>query len=301
MGSLKEVRNRIESVKSTQQITRAMKMVAAAKLKRAQNAIVQMRPYARKMNDMLGNLASDPEILADNPYTQERTVQNVLVINVTSDKGLCGAFNNNINKSVQHLAENEYQGWDADKFHLFPIGKKGYEYFKKRDYVINNDYVDLFDRLDFENARQAVDYILHAFATKEYDKVYLVYNEFKNAATQIVRCQQFLPFIKEEEQEQTQKAKEANNQEPANYIFEPSKEAIIEDLVPRTLRIQFYKALLESNASEHGARMTAMDNATENAGDLIRELRLTYNRTRQAAITKEILEIVSGAEALAQS
>lgn len=287
MANLKEVKERITSVVSTQQITKAMKMVSAAKLRRAQDKIVQMRPYSQKLTQILNNVSASSEGAADVVFAQKREVRNVLIIPVTSDKGLCGAFNSNIIKAVNFAVAGQFAGKDIT---ILPIGKKSFEAFKKRDLKMVSDYYQVFQDLTFENVRNAAEYAMNSFIAGEYDQVVLVFNEFKNVATQEVQLEQFLPMAKEDSSEEKTPDTE--------YLLEPSRKYIIEELVPTSLKIQFYKAILESNASEHGARMTAMDKATENAGELLKELRLMYNRTRQAAITNEILEIVSGANAL---
>ncbi|RAI86964.1 ATP synthase F1 subunit gamma [Algoriphagus yeomjeoni] len=288
MANLKEVKERITSVVSTQQITKAMKMVSAAKLRRAQDKITQMRPYSQKLTQILNNVSAASDGAADIVFAEKREVRNVLIIPVTSDKGLCGAFNTNIIKAVNLAVAKQFSDKDIT---ILPIGKKAFEAFKKRDFKLVSDYSQLFQDLTFDNARNAAEFAMNAFIAGEYDQVVLVFNEFKNVATQEVVVEQFLPMAKEDST-QEEKAPEVD------YIMEPSRKYIIEELVPTSLKIQFYKAVLESNASEHGARMTAMDKATENAGELLKELRLMYNRTRQAAITNEILEIVSGANAL---
>ena len=295
MANLKEVKNRISSVTSTQQITKAMKMVAAAKLKRAQDRITQMRPYVQKLSEILQNVSAAASENVHNEYAEEKTGNKILVVPITSDKGLCGAFNSNVFRSgANFIATNfgsELQNGNVD---FLPIGKKAYEYYSKRGYNVVDVYKDLFADLSFDTAREAGEFVMESFTEGKYDKVFLIYNEFKNVATQIVVTEQFLPIPKVEEEN-------IENTVATDYIYEPSEEEIVSELIPTSLKIQFYKALLESNASEHGARMTAMDKATENAGELLKELRLTYNRTRQAAITTEILEIVAGAEALASS
>ena len=292
MPSLKEVRSRIVSVNSTQQITKAMKMVAAAKLRRAQDAITQMRPYARKLSQMLSTVAAGADVAQSSPFKQVRAVERVLIVVVTSDRGLAGAFNANVTKAAMALITEKYpRQRAAGRVDILAIGKKGAEFFARRGFSVNDKYVDTFSRLSFVTVRGAAEDIMAAYVDGRYDAVELVYNEFKNVATQIIRTEPYLPVV-----EQTP----SNGTATANdYIFEPSEEEIINELLPKTLKIQLYKAVLESNASEHGARMTAMDKATDNAGELIKELRLIYNRSRQAAITKEILEIVGGAEALA--
>lgn len=294
MASLKEVRNRITSVSSTQQITKAMKMVAAAKLRRAQDNILRMRPYAQRLSGILANLSSLTESSVENKYSVRRDVNRVLIIAVTSDRGLAGAFNSNIIKTVTTLAATRYSSqMEAGNVTFLTIGKKGFEALTKRGYNVIGDYNTIFTNLSFDTVRAAAERAMDGFVDGEFDQVELVYNEFKNVATQIVRTEQFLPI----EEQPVDDSKAATL--VADYTFEPSKEEIIQELIPKSLKIQVYKAVLESNASEHGARMTAMDKATENAGELLKELKLTYNRTRQAAITKEILEIVGGAEALA--
>lgn len=295
MASLKEVRGRITSISSTQQITKAMKMVSAAKLRRAQDNILRMRPYAQRLSGILTNLSSMAEGSVTNPYAEKRDVVNtVLIIAVTSDRGLAGAFNSNIVKGVTALVSGKYKSqFEAGNVTILAIGRKGLDAFRKRGYHVIGDYSNIFATLSFDAVRVAAERAMAGFVAGEFDQVDLVYNEFKNVATQIVRQEQFLP-IEEKPAEQADAEMTL-----IDYTFEPSKEQIVEELIPKSLKIQVYKAVLESNASEHGARMTAMDKATENAGELLKQLKLTYNRTRQAAITKEILEIVGGAEALA--
>ncbi len=288
MPSLKEVKERIKSVSSTQQITKAMKMVAAAKLRRAQDRIIQLRPYSEKLSGLLANVSSGNTEEGMTTYSEARDVENVLFVPVTSDRGLCGAFNANVFKGVKAAMRSEELA--GATFHVLPIGKKSYDFYRKTDLNAINDYWDVFGNLSFDLVREAAEFAMEGFENGTYDKVVLVYNEFKNVATQIVRAEQLLPIVENEKDES-----ESN----VDYIYEPSQDFIIEELIPKSLKIQFYKAVLESNASEHGARMTAMGKATDNAGELLKELKLTYNRTRQAAITKEILEIVGGAEALA--
>jgi F-type H+-transporting ATPase subunit gamma len=293
MASLKEVRSRIISVNSTQQITKAMKMVAAAKLRRAQDAITQMRPYAQHLQTILNNISAQIDDDAVNLYSREREANKILVVVITSDRGLAGAFNTNITKAVSALLQNQYAAQlSAGNVQLLTIGKRGNEYFARRKFNLNGDYTTLFTSLNFKNARRAAEFAMEGFVEGRYDKVILVYNEFKNVATQVIRTEQFLPIV--ENKDNKQKVAQTN------YIFEPTEKEIFAELIPKSLKIQFYKAILESNASEHGARMTAMDKATENAKELLKELKLVYNRTRQAAITKEILEIVGGAEALSK-
>ncbi len=290
MASLKEVRSRIQSVSSTQQITKAMKMVSAAKLRRAQDNIVRMRPYAQRLNGILANLTrtADAEALSD--YGVPREVRRVLVVAVTSDRGLAGAFNSNVFKGVAALVRERYARLPEAAISVMAIGKKAHDYYTKRGTAVGN-YTHVFAQLSFETVRAAAEVALDGFRTGQYDEVVMVFNEFKNVATQVVRTEQLLPLVPAEAP--------ATATSNVDYIFEPSKEEIVRTLIPQSVKIQLYKAVLESNASEHGARMTAMEKATENAGELLKALKLTYNRTRQAAITTEILEIVGGAEALA--
>jgi F-type H+-transporting ATPase subunit gamma len=291
MANLKEVRTRIQSVKSTQQITKAMKMVAASKLRKAQDAILQMRPYVQKLYGILENVAGSLDGEQQSVYSVERNVEKVLIVVVTSDRGLCGAFNTNSVKTALALINEKYQDQERNNnLWILPLGKKAFEYFKKRNYQVVEDYYGIFGDLSYDKAKKAAEFAMKGFLKGDFDAVELVYNEFKNVATQILRAEQFLPITKEEGTEHIKKK--------TDYIFEPSVDYIIEEMIPRTLKVQFYKAVLESNASEHGARMTAMDQATENAGELLNDLKLVYNRSRQAAITNEILEIVGGAEAL---
>jgi len=294
MPNLKEVKTRIKSVVSTQQITKAMKMVAASKLRKAQDYILQMRPYSEKLDAILNNVIQSTQDTFQSEYAVEREVKNVLIIPVSSDRGLCGAFNSNIFKMVLNIIEEEYASYyDNDRLHILPVGKKSYDFFRKRDFRIIEDYWEVFHELSFDNVKLIAEHAMDGFISEKYDKVIVVYNEFKNVATQILKADQFLPLVKKEEDP---------GQKPVmvDYIFEPSESYIVKELIPNSIKIMFYKAVLESNASEHGARMTAMDQATDNANEILRELRLSYNRTRQAAITNEILEIVAGAEALAE-
>ncbi|TAD97936.1 MAG: ATP synthase F1 subunit gamma [Bacteroidetes bacterium] len=294
MPNLKEVKNRINSVKSTQQITKAMKMVAAAKLRKAQDKTIQMRPYSQKLSGILANVLANTERI-NSVYASKREVNKVMVVVVTSDRGLCGGFNSNIHKAVVSLLQNKYASQlKSGNVKLLCVGKRGRDYFTKRSYKVNADYAEIYASLTFVKVKEVAEYVMQAFVNQEVDAVDIVYNEFKNVATQVIREEQFLPIA---DKKVSDKDKKTN----VDYIFEPNNEDIIKELIPKTLKIQLYKALLESNASEHGARMTAMDKATENAGDLLKQLILTYNRTRQAAITKEILEIVGGAEALAKA
>ena len=293
MASLKEVRIRIKSVVSTQQITKAMKMVAASKLRKAQDNIMQLRPYIEKLGEILQNVIKETDEAVPSKYSEEREPNQVLIIPITSDRGLCGAFNSNIIKRVISLVEESYSDqYKNEALHIMPIGKKAYDHFRKNDYKVIEDYWDIFHQISFENVKVAAEFAMNEFVNGHYDRVILVYNEFKNVATQILRSDQFLPLVPENV--------ESNSKVSADYIFEPTEEYIVQELIPQSLKIQFYKSILESYAAELGARMTAMDLATENAEELLGELRITYNRTRQAAITKEILEIVAGAEALSQ-
>lgn len=292
MANLKEVKGRIQSVNSTKQITKAMKMVAAAKLRRAQDRITQMRPYSQKLTQIIQNVSSAGESKGSSPYIEERTTKKVLLVVISSDRGLCGAFNSSAFKYAKALIEEKYADVEIEEgLDIMPIGKKSFEFFSKRGYHVDDRFYTMFDNLSFESAKEAAEDIMKAFEERQYDCVEVIYNEFKNVATQIVKSEQLLP-IKSVENE--------SSSNEVDYIYEPSQDFIFNDLIPKSLKIQFYKAILESNASEHGARMTAMDKATENADELLKDLKLTYNRTRQAAITKEILEIVGGAEALAQ-
>nr|WP_297309387.1 ATP synthase F1 subunit gamma [uncultured Flavobacterium sp.] len=284
MANLKEIRIRIGSISSTMQITSAMKMVSAAKLKKAQDAITAMRPYAEKLTELIQNISATLEGDASGVYAEQREVNKVLVVVVTSNRGLCGAFNANVIKATRNLIDVTYAGKQVD---VITIGKKGFDAFSKNTNVIANNS-NLYDGLTFNNTAEIAQGIMDAFVDGTYDKVEVVYNQFKNAATQVVQVEQFLPLLP------------VVNESAAtsDYIFEPSKEEIILNLIPTSLKTQLFKAVLDSNASEHGARMTAMHKATDNAKDLRDDLKLTYNKARQAAITNEILEIVGGAEAL---
>ncbi len=289
MAGLKEIRTRIASVKTTRQVTSAMKMVSAAKLKKAQDAILQIRPYAEKLQEILTSLSSSLENVEDSAYTQTREPKKVLLILVSSNRGLCGGFNSNISKKAIEVANTKYaQQLQLGNLDFMCIGKQGARQLKHRGYKVVADENDLFDALTFDNVSSVAEECMKSFADKNYDRIELVYNQFKNAAVQVQAAEQFLPV----------KMEETENNDNFDFIYEPSKEHIIQELIPRSLKIQFYKALLDSNAAEHGARMTAMHQATDNASDLIGSLTLEYNKARQAAITGEILEIVSGAEAL---
>jgi len=294
MANLKEVRNRIVSVSSTQQITKAMKMVSAAKLKRATNAIIQLRPYANKLRAILADVSASVEG-NDSPFTKDREPNKVLLVVVSSNRGLAGAFNANVIKATNNLISQKY----ADQLRkgnvsIIAIGKKGNDFYAKRNaYNVVANHSELFTELNFENTSKITEFIMEQFKEGNYDRVEVVYNQFRNAAVQILTAEQILPLLPAEDTANTK-------EEPKeiDYIIEPSKEKIIEELIPKAIKIQLYKAVLDSHASEHGARMTAMDKATENAGDLIKSLKLSYNQARQAAITTELTEIVSGAAAL---
>src|SRR6056300_201482 len=285
MANLKEIRNRITSVSSTMQITSAMKMVSAAKLKKAQDAITAMRPYALTLTELIQNLSGALEGDAQNPYTEVREKQAVLIVAITSNRGLCGAFNANIIKRTRQLMTETYVN---QKVSLMTIGKKGSEILAKTNQVVSS-HDTLFDELTYSNVGEIAQQVMDQFEEKTYDEVVLVYNRFKNAATQIVQPEPFLPIVA---------VSETETASSADYIFEPSQEEIVNELLPKSLKMQFFKALRDSFASEHGARMTAMHKATDNATELRDQLKLTYNKARQAAITNEILEIVGGAEAL---
>jgi F-type H+-transporting ATPase subunit gamma len=291
MANLKEIRSRITSVNSTKQITSAMKMVSAAKLRRAQDAITQMRPYASKLQEILQNLSGSLDV-SENPYGKERAPERILLVAITSNRGLCGAFNNRVIKGVKSLIE---QKPDAD-FTVLSIGKKAFDAFKKTEHHAGSGYpkepFTIYDELNFENASIIAQCIMNKFADERIDKVQLVYNSFRNAAVQEMQVEQFLPI------QPPVQAEDSKNTKAVDYIFEPNKEDIVKELIPKSLKTQLYKAILDSHAGEHGARMTAMHQATDNATDLLKDLKLTYNKARQASITNEILEIVAGAEAL---
>ncbi len=284
MANLKEIRNRITSIQSTMQITSAMKMVSAAKLKKAQDAISAMRPYAEKLTELLQSVSATLDGDAGGQYTTQREINKILIVAITSNRGLCGAFNTNVIKQAKVLADG-YAGKQVD---IFAIGKKGNDVLRKTNTVIANRS-EIFDNLTFENVAEIADALTQQFISGDYDKIEVVYNQFKNAATQIVQTEQFLPLapIATDKPVST-----------GDYIFEPSKEEIVLTLIPKSLKTQLYKSIRDSFASEHGARMTAMHKATDNATELRNQLKLTYNKARQAAITNEILEIVGGAEAL---
>jgi len=298
MPSLKEVRNKITSVGSTMQITSAMKMVSAAKLKRAQDAIIQMRPYANKLKDILENVSASIDS-SDNIYARNKGDNNLLIIAISSNRGLAGAFNSNIIKKVNGLITNEYKDSNIT---IIPVGKKVQDAFKKTKYIISGQDLphhtnEVFNQLNYDNASLIADKIINSFLNKQFDKVIVVYNQFRNAAIQVPTEEQLLPVLPAKIDSITESSKTIK-QSKQDYIFEPSEEFIVNELIPRSVKTQFYKALLDSVASEHGARMTAMHKATDNAKAMQRDLKITYNKARQASITKEILEIVGGAEAL---
>ena len=285
MANLKEIRSRISSVGSTMQITSAMKMVSAAKLKRAQDAVTQMRPYSNKLTELLVNLSSTLDSSEGGVYSENRDPKKILLVTITSNRGLCGGFNTNIIKKAKYLMEADYKNIETD---VLSIGKKSTEHFEKNGYNVISSHDGLYSDLTFENTSEIAQIIMDSFTNKDYDKIILLYNQFKNAATQIVMNEQFLPI----------KSPEETETKIGDYIFEPNQKDIVDQLIPKSLKTQLFKAVLDSHASEHGARMTAMHKATDNAGEIKKELTLQYNKARQAAITGEILEIVGGAEAL---
>ena len=285
MANLKEIRSRISSVGSTMQITSAMKMVSAAKLKRAQDAVTQMRPYSNKLTELLVNLSSTLDSSEGGVYSESRDPKKILLVTITSNRGLCGGFNTNIIKKAKYLMEADYKNIETD---VLSIGKKSTEHFEKNGYNVISSHDGLYSDLTFENTSEIAQIIMDSFTNKDYDKIILLYNQFKNAATQIVMNEKFLPI----------KSPEETETKVGDYIFEPNQKDIVDQLIPKSLKTQLFKAVLDSHASEHGARMTAMHKATDNAGEIKKELTLQYNKARQAAITGEILEIVGGAEAL---
>lgn len=287
MAGIKEIRNRIASVASTQKITSAMKMVSAAKLRKAQQAVLQMRPYSDKLQEILQNVSNGLESNEGNPYSVVRPQNKVLIVAVASNSGLCGGFNSSIGKTVVTLAQNDYTGCNVD---VFAIGKKVADSMKSKGIVPKKVFAEIFDKLTYDESTKISSELMESFASGAYDKIVVVYNKFKNAATQIITTSQYLPI----EQTEASTSKKINY----DYIFEPNKEYIVNELIPKSLRTQFYNVLLESFASEHGARMTAMHKATDNASELLKELKIEYNKARQAAITNELNEIVSGANAL---
>lgn len=286
MPNLKEIRSRITSVGSTMQITSAMKMVSAAKLRRAQDAIVDMRPYSNKLTELLSNLSSNLDPSEGGVYASTRDVKKVLLVTITSNRGLCGGFNSNVIKKAKSLIDKEYNEADVS---ILSIGKKSSEFFSKNSYNIQSTHDELYSDLNFENTSVIAEDIMTSFEKGEYDQVIILYNQFKNAATQIIMNEQFLPI---------KPSSNNSNESVKDYIFEPNQNQIVQNLIPKSLKTQLFKAVLDSHASEHGARMTAMHKATDNADELRKELTLQYNKARQAAITGEILEIVGGAEAL---
>lgn len=289
MASLKEVKVRITSVITTQQITKAMKMVAASKLRRSQERIFQMRPYAQKLSAILQNLSGADSDTGPDWYSVVREEKKILIVVVGADRGLCGSFNSNVFKATLKLIQEKYSTQlSKGDVTILPIGKKAHEFFGKRTMPAIEDYWNVFQAMSFAKMSEVGDYLMNAFLKGQYDRIEIVYNEFKNVATQTLRIEAFLPII----------PTKSTTPARVDYIYEPSREEIIAGLIPKSLKTQLYKAVLDSDAAFNGAQMTAMDKATENAGDILKELRLTYNRTRQAAITKEILEIVAGAEAL---
>lgn len=290
MASLKEVRNRIASVKSTQQITSAMKMVAASKLRRAQTGILQLRPYAQKQQLLLQQLSAGADVTLPGGLSEKRTTDRMLFVVLSSNRGLCGAFNSNVIKQTNTVAAEIRKANPAAEISLVTIGRKASEYFAKSKFTVLSVHDDIYDNLTYSRAAELADSLVKLFTDKQYDKIFIVYHQFKNAVVQYLVTEQFLPVEPEGDED------EGNTQ--SSYIFDPSRDEILESIVPRILRTQLYKALLDSWASEQGARMTAMSQATDNATELLKELKLTYNKARQAAITNEILEIVSGAEAL---
>ena len=290
MSNLKEIRTRISSVKTTRQVTSAMKMVSAAKLKKAQDAILRIRPYAGKIHEILTMLTASLENTGDSPYTEQRSPEKLLIILISSNRGLCGAFNTTVSKKAVELAVSKYRDQlEAGNADFYAIGKQGERFLKARKMNVVAQGNHILDALDFEQVVPVAEQLMADFKARRYDRIVLVYNQFKNAAVQITVAEQFLPVetpVKEKKKVET------------NYIFEPSQQAIAAQLIPRSLKIQLYKALLDSNAAEHGARMTAMHQATDNATELIQELTITFNKVRQTAITNEILEVTNGAEAL---
>lgn len=294
MAGLKEVRIRIASVESTKQITNAMKMVSASKLRRAQNAILKLRPYEAKLQEILHHIQSKVKDLPQGIYSQERELNRILIVVVTSNKGLCGNFNSTVIKDTLAKINEQYAGFQAaGKLDIITIGRKGTEYFRKRKYNVVAEYDDLFQLLSYERTEPVSRSIMNMFADNIYDAVDIIYNKFKNASVQLLTNERFLPIPQAEVKEGTKKSKS-----DIDYLYEPGKEEIISELIPKTLKLRFHRALLDSFAAEHGARMTAMHKATDNASELIKSLKLYYNKVRQATITKEILEIVGGAEAL---
>lgn len=295
MANLKEVRNRITSVKSTQQITKAMKMVSAAKLRRAQDAVEKMRPYEQKLTGVLQNLSEQVGEEYSNPFLEVREKKRVLLVPITADRGLAGSFNSNVIKETKRLLKEEYKQFtDAGQAHIYSVGKKGYDHFSKYGFTVVGHNNHIFSDLSLEWSNRIAKKLMDFYRDGEYDEIVIIFNQFKNAAIYFTTPKQFLPVQQNEEQP----SEEAQKMQNVNYIFEPDMESLLDELIPRALRTTVYRALLDSNAAEHGARMTAMDAATENAEDLLRDLRLQYNKARQGAITGELLDIVGGARAL---
>lgn len=291
-GQLKEVRNRIQSVSSTQQITKAMKMVSAAKLRRAQDAILQMRPYAQKLQEILSNVVSNSPQDMGLSLAQERPAEKVLLIPISSDRGLCGAYNAQVIKATRAAIEEQYRDQHArGQVTIAPVGKKAYEYFQRHGYPLVDTFRELFTDLRFEKVKELSEWARQAFEEQRFDRVDLVYSQFRNAATQVFIREPFLPIPRAE-------ASPTAGNTLADFLFEPNREVLLEELMPKILNTQVFKAVLDAHASEHGARMTAMDKASENANEMLRSLKISYNRARQAAITTELTEIVSGAAAL---
>ncbi|MBL7788616.1 MAG: ATP synthase F1 subunit gamma [Chitinophagales bacterium] len=290
MAGLKEVRERIKSVKSTQQITKAMKLVSAAKLKKATTAITQMRPYAEKLQEVMNNILATTDMSELSLGLNEvRPVQNVLVVVFTSDRGLCGGFNSNLLKAANRVLKEKYADLPKSNITILPVGKKAFDAFKRSGYDLNDEFYTLFTKLSFEESAKIAQFIVNSFLSKDYDKVEVIYSKFKNAAVQEFKTEEFLPIAKAETFAGASKA---------DYIFEPSKAQLLEELLPKIIKTTFHRFALDNNASEHGARMVAMDSATNNAADLIKRLEIEYNKARQASITNQILEIVGGAAAL---
>jgi F-type H+-transporting ATPase subunit gamma len=291
MPNIREVVGRIHSISSTQQITKAMKMVAAAKLSKVQHQLIHLRPYAAKIQHILAHVTADNQQQLDRAYTQQRPVEKLLLVVMSADKGLCGSFNANIFKKVMSHLSQQWPDLKPAQIDLCIIGKKAFTFFKNRPYKLITDYIPLAHQLKFEPASHAAEFMIQAFLDHTYDRIELVHNHFVNAASQMVQVETFLPIIQLDASEQST---------TIDYIYEPSKAELVKELLPKSLKIQFYKALLESHASEHGSRMTTMSKATDNAEDMLKSLKISYNRSRQASITNEILEIVAGAEALIQ-
>lgn len=290
MAGLKEVRERIKSVKSTQQITKAMKLVSAAKLKKATTAITQMRPYAEKLQEVMNNILATTDMSELSLGLNEvRPVQNVLVVVFTSDRGLCGGFNSNLLKAANKVLKEKYADLPKSNITILPVGKKAFDAFKRSGYDLNDEFYLLFGNLSFEASSKIAQFIVNSFLSKDYDKVEVIYSKFKNAAVQEFKTEDFLPIAK---------AETVAGASKADYIFEPNKAQLLEELLPKIIKTTFHRFALDNNASEHGARMVAMDSATNNAADLIKRLEIDYNKARQAAITNQILEIVGGAAAL---